>query len=120
MKTAVFALALLLPLPVLGAECRAVNIKEFRDATTDGSQRVVFFASWCASCSRSITTDRIQDTIFVAAADDKAKAERVLDTYLKDRANAATCFFDKDESIAKAFGVRNLPSEKSLHELPKP
>jgi hypothetical protein len=119
MKTLMFLL-LLLPLPLSGAECRAVNLKEFREATVNGPDRVVFFASWCASCASFVTPDRIPNTIFVAAADEKAKAEKVLSTYLKDRAGAATCFLDKDDSVAKAFGVRNLPMERSLRELSKP
>ncbi|WP_141734385.1 hypothetical protein [Oligoflexus tunisiensis] len=120
MKLHWIALVLLLPLPALGANCRAVDLKEFREATTQGPDRVVFFASWCSSCSRYVTPERVPDTIFVAAADDKAKAEKVLSLYLKDRAASAVCFLDKDESIAKAFGVRNLPMEKSLADLSKP
>jgi hypothetical protein len=120
MKTALMLFTLLFPLPLCGVECRAVNLKEFREALAHGPDRAVFFASWCSSCSQFITQDRIANTAFVAIADDKARAEKVLGTYLKDRAAAATCFFDKDESIAKAFGVRNLPFEKSLRDLPKP
>jgi hypothetical protein len=120
MKIAIFSFILLLPFPAWGVECRAVNVKEFRDATKQGPTRVLFFASWCSSCSRSITPDRIADSIFIASADEQSKAEKVLSTYLKDRAAEAHCYFDKDGSIAKAFGVRNLPQEKSLHDLPKP
>jgi hypothetical protein len=120
MKTIIFAFILLLPLPAWGATCRAVNIKEFRDATKQGPTRVIFFASWCSNCSRFLTPERIADSILVASADDQSKAEKVLLTYLKDRAGEARCFFDKDDSIAKAFGVRNLPFEGSLHDLPQP
>lgn len=120
MKTALLILTVFLSGAAQAAECRAVNFKEFQSAIPSSATRVVFFASWCASCSRFITADRVADTVFVAAADEKAKAEKVIDTYLKDRAAAATCFLDKDDSIANAFGVRNLPLEKSLRELPKP
>lgn len=120
MKTAILILTVFISGAAQAAECRAVNIKEFQSALPSSATRVVFFASWCASCSRFITADRVADTVFVAAADDKAKAEKVISTYLKERAAAATCFFDKDDSIANAFGVRNLPFEKSLRELPKP
>ncbi|MDQ3231837.1 MAG: hypothetical protein M3Q07_08460 [Pseudobdellovibrionaceae bacterium] len=117
-------LALIMGLLGLGsplwADCRPVNITEFREATQKSPNRVVFFASWCSSCASHITADRIQDTIFVASADTKPKADKVLQVYLKDRASAATCFFDKDESIAQAFGVRNLPVEKSIRDLRQP
>jgi alkylation response protein AidB-like acyl-CoA dehydrogenase len=120
MKSALLLVTALLTGSVEAAECRAVTFKEFHSALPASATRVVFFASWCSSCSRFITADRVADTVFVAAADDKAKAEKVIDLYLKDRAAAATCFLDKDDSIANAFGVRNLPLEKSLRELPKP
>lgn len=120
MKTALLLLTVLFSGAAEAAECRAVSFKEFQSALPASATRVVFFASWCSSCSRFITADRVADTVFVAAADEKAKAEKVISTYLKDRAASATCFLDKDESIANAFGVRNLPFEKSLRELPKP
>jgi thiol-disulfide isomerase/thioredoxin len=120
MKKTLVILTMLVSGAAQAAECRAVNIKEFQSAIPTSATRVVFFASWCSSCSRFITADRVADTVFVAAADEKAKAEKVISTYLKDRAAAATCFLDKDDSIANAFGVRNLPFEKSLRELPKP
>ena len=120
MKKALVILTMLVSGAAQAVECRAVNIKEFQSAIPTSATRVVFFASWCASCSRFITADRVADTVFVAAADEKAKAEKVISTYLKDRAAAATCFLDKDDSIANAFGVRNLPFEKSLRDVPKP
>lgn len=120
MKQLAVTLTLLLAPALHAAECREVNYKEFQNAIPKTASRLVFFASWCASCSRFITADRIADTVFVAAGDEKAKAEKVISTYLKDRAGEAICFLDKDESIANAFGVRNLPLEKSLRELPKP
>jgi thiol-disulfide isomerase/thioredoxin len=120
MKKALLLLTILLPGASQAAECRPVTYKEFHSALPSTATRVVFFASWCASCSRFITADRVADTVFVAAADEKAKAEKVIGLYLKDRAAAATCFLDQDDSIANAFGVRNLPLEKSLRELPKP
>jgi hypothetical protein len=120
MKSALMLLTVLLSGAAQAGECRAVNFKEFQSALPSSATRIVFFASWCASCSRFITADRVADTVFVAAADEKAKAEKVISTYLKDHAATANCFLDKDDSIANAYGVRNLPFEKSLRELPKP
>lgn len=74
-----------------------------------GETKVVFFASWCATCKDSLEKSYPDGTVFVAAFDERDAAEAVASRYKL----AHVCYTDEG-SIAKGLGVTGLPAVKDV------
>lgn len=70
----------------------------------DGDTKIVFFASWCSDCRENLGKEQPPGTLFVAAFDERAAAEKVMTRFRP----GATCF--TSDALAERFGVKSLPS----------
>jgi hypothetical protein len=77
------------------------------------AEQLVFFASWCASCKKHLTTDQAARSYFVAVFDEQPAAHKAYKAFLGDD-HGQRCIFDQDGSIAAAYGVKSLPALRSL------
>lgn len=66
--------------------------------------QLIFFASWCASCIPHLKEQHGKDTIFIAAFDEKTKAEKVLDYFKVGN----DCYMG--DEIAKELKIQSLPA----------
>ena len=75
----------------------------------DDASEVVFFASWCSSCLKSIHDSKVKDSVYIAIFDERKKAEEALAYALGKKIKDASCFFDGKQIVGKQFNVTNLP-----------
>lgn len=80
------------------------NLRELasvRDETT-----LVFFASWCSDCKRSLLQPRPAGSVAIATFDEKDAAEAVIAAL----GVQLPCYLD--DGVAADFGVKSVPATK--------
>lgn len=93
--------------PAAAVTCPETDMQSLRaELKGQGETTIVFFASWCSSCSANLTKSHSASTIFVAAFDERKAAEAVADHYKI----TGRCFTDRD--IAETLGVKALPASR--------
>ena len=103
-------LSFIFALPSLA--CEAVDKQSFEKVLKEKPmKRVVFFASWCASCKKHLQTYSIVDSIFVAAFDEKEAATKA---FKQIQGPYSKCYFDAKGEIIKKYKVKGLPKIVSL------
>ena len=75
----------------------------------DNASEVVFFASWCSSCLKSIQDSNVKNSVYIAIFDEREKAKEALAFALGNKVKNAACFFDEKQLVGKQFSVTNLP-----------
>lgn len=71
-----------------------------------GDVNIVFFASWCSSCAPSLEGKQPDNTIYVAAFDERTAAEAVAAKFGLTK----PCYTDK--GVAELLGVKALPAKR--------
>ena len=87
--------------------CKEAHIKDMIQIKP--GRNIVYFASWCQSCARSIANSDPKQDLYVAVFDKLSPANKALEFVLKDKLKSAKCLWDKSGFIAKAAGVTQLP-----------
>lgn len=96
-----------MPTGLAKADCRVVDAAELKAALAEKPEmkEIIFFAAWCKDCKDKLAAAGERQTV-VAVFEDKERAERVWRSVNKTK---SPCFVDRDDSIAKAWGVSGLP-----------
>jgi hypothetical protein len=89
------------------AECRAVNAQELKAylAANPAVRELVFFAAWCRDCKGKLEAAGPEQAL-VAVFEEQDRAARIWQQVNKQK---SPCFFDRDESVARAWSVSSLP-----------
>ncbi|MCX6102801.1 MAG: hypothetical protein NT000_06005 [Proteobacteria bacterium] len=89
-----------------GVECLPKTYLQLQKENRGQKKTIVFFASWCAECSKSLKNHQ-PNSIFVSVFDEKKRAEAVATIF-----GLTHCVLDVD--IAKSLGVTGVPTTKEL------
>lgn len=109
-----YLLFFLLLLNDIALACEAMNYMAFQERLkNEPATQLVFFASWCASCKKHMTSEYLQTSYFIASFDEQAAAQKAFTAFLGE-SQLKRCVFDQDGSIAAAYGVKALPKVLSL------
>lgn len=89
------------------AECRAVNAQELKAylAANPAVRELVFFAAWCKDCKGRLEAAGTEQAV-VAVFEEQDRAGRIWQQVNQQK---SPCFFDRDESVARAWAVSSLP-----------
>lgn len=94
--------------------CEAMVNTQFQERLKkEPAAQLVFFASWCASCKKHLVKESLATSYFIAAFDEQSAAIKAYSSFMGESA-LHRCIWDKDGSIAAAYGVKALPLIKSL------
>jgi len=109
-----YLLCLLLLVNEVALACVGMNAQQLQEQlTTEPAEQLVFFASWCASCKKHMTQEILAKSYFIAAFDEQLAAVKAYSAFLGE-SNLKRCIWDRDGSIAIAYGVKGLPVIRSL------
>ena len=76
-------------------------------------KKIIFFASWCKNCKDHLTNANLSSSIFVAAFDERTRAENVMNAFFKDN-DTVICLWDAEQTIVKKYKVKGLPFEVDI------
>ena len=109
-----YILCVLLLVNDVALACAGMNAQELQEQLkSEAAEQLVFFASWCASCKKHMTQDTLNKSYFIAAFDEQSAADKAFRAFLGE-SNLKRCIWDRDGSIAAAYGVKGLPVIRSL------
>ncbi len=109
-----YLLVLLLLMNDVALACEAMTHAQFQERLKkEPAAQLVFFASWCASCKKHMTTDYLANSYFIASFDEQSAAQKAFTAFLGE-AGLKRCIFDQDGSIAAAYNVKSLPKVLTL------
>ena len=94
--------------------CPSADVKALDHAVKKYTpKKIIFFASWCKNCKEHLTKENLSSSIFVAAFDEKDRAEKVMNAFFKDT-DHVVCLWDADQTIVKKYKVKGLPFEVDI------
>lgn len=94
--------------------CRPSDVKTLDDAVKKYTpKKIIFFASWCKNCKEHLTKANLSSSIFVAAFDERTRAEKVMNAFFKDN-DEVICLWDAEQTIVKKYKVKGLPFEVDI------
>ncbi|MEE3488580.1 MAG: glycosyl hydrolase family 8 [Bulleidia sp.] len=99
------------------ADGNSVSLKE---SAEDGKGLwLVFFASWCPDCEEQLQiSDRIQEAadqygyrlIYIDRLNPEKESVQAAEGKLKEHGISADCFYDRDEVLYHAWGIKEIPT----------
>ena len=93
----------------LAAVCENATFDELKSKLKGkGELNLVFFASWCISCKPHLQAQHDSNVVFIAAFDEKPRAEKVLSSF----GLTNPCFIGDD--ITNSLGIRGVPASKKI------
>ncbi len=94
--------------PLYAAYCPEIDLPSLQaELKKKPARELAFFASWCASCKKSLLTAD-DSTLFIASFDEQASTEATVKALRGD--GSLRCYWDKDNKIAQHYQVKSLPA----------
>jgi hypothetical protein len=93
--------------------CVAMDAQQLQaELHIEPAEQLVFFASWCATCKKHMTEEILAKSYFIAVFDEQSAADKAYRSFLGE-SKLERCIWDRDGSIAKAYGVKSVPVIRS-------